>query len=480
MIRSLIATLPAFFAALLLTFTPLSEAHANSLLGDKLTLRDENKMGREFDQVIRSQMGMVGDTYITDFVTDVVKRIEDGKRPMPFKIKSAVIANPLMNAFAIPGGFIYIFTGLIQEVTSECQLAGVISHELAHVSQRHVVQRIEKQKKIGLLSTVGVLTGLLLGIASGSGDGAAVGTALALGSSGAATQAMLNYSRDDENEADHVGLNALVKAGYNPQGMPQMFEIMRKNKWFDSGSQMPAYLSTHPGTADRITYLNDRIARMPKEFSQRTDDNTRLHRVQVLVRAKMSPANTALAYWDDKKANGLTPMEHAGRGIALTRLKKMDEAEKAYEIALEQDGNDPLISREAGIFYFKTGRAEKAFTLLQKATIQNSRDAIGLFYLARLQSEAKQYRQAIANMQKVEKLVPEDWEVHHHLGMILGESGDTFGGNLHLAYAGVYSMNLRKTTLHAQKAKALAKTDAQQEEIKKLDALIKERAKLKK
>ncbi|WP_319542531.1 M48 family metalloprotease [uncultured Pseudodesulfovibrio sp.] len=475
-----LATLPAFFAALLVFLAPMVDAHANSLLGDKLTLRDENKMGREFDQVIRSHMNMVGDTYITDFVGEVVDRIVTGKRPMPFKVQSAVIANPIMNAFAIPGGFIYIFTGLIQEVTSESQLAGVISHELAHVSQRHVVNRIEKQKKIGLLSTVGVLTGLLLGIATGSGDGAKMGTALAMGSSGAATQAMLNYSRDDENEADHVGLNALVKAGYNPQGMPQMFEIMQKNKWFDSGSQMPAYLSTHPGTSDRITYLNDRIARMPKEFTLRKDDNTRLHRVQVLVRAHMSPANTALAYWNDKMAGGLTPMEIAGRGVALYRLKKMDEAEKAFETALSQDGNDPLISREAGIFYFKTGRADTAFALLQKATIQNSRDAIGLFYLARLQSEAKQYKQAIFNMQKVEKLVPEDWEVHHHLGMILGESGDNFGGNLHLAYAGVYSMDIRKATLHAQKASALATTDAQQEEVKRLKELIEERAKLKK
>ncbi|NDV19413.1 M48 family metalloprotease [Pseudodesulfovibrio sp. JC047] len=470
--------LPAFFAALLLTFTPMVNAQANPLLGEKLTLRDENKLGREFDQVIRSQMGMVGDTYITDFVTDVVNRIVDGKRPMPYTVKSAVIANPIMNAFAIPGGFIYIFTGLIQEVTTEAQLAGVISHELAHVSQRHVVHRIEKQKKIGLLSTVGVLTGLLLGIASGSGDAGKIGTAIAMGSSGAATQAMLNYSREDENEADHVGLNALVKAGYNPQGMPQMFEIMQKNKWFDSGSHMPAYLSTHPGTDDRITYLNDRIARMPKEFSQRTDDNTRLHRVQVLVRGHMSPPKSALAYWNDKMATGLTPMEHAGRGITLSRLKKMDEAQKAFETALAQDSNDPLISREAGIFYFKTGQADKAFPLLQKATIQNSRDAIGLFYLARLQSEAKQYRQAIANMQKVEKLVPEDWEVHHHLGMILGESGDTFGGNVHLAYGGLYSMNMRKAKLHAQKATALAQTDAQKETVKQLEERIKERAEL--
>ena len=463
---------------MLLIFAPALDAHANMLLGDKLTLRDENKMGREFDQIIRSQMGMVGDPYITEYVAEVVDRIVAGKRPMPYRVKSAVIANPIMNAFAIPGGFIYIFTGLIQEVTSESQLAGVIAHELGHVSQRHVVNRIEKQKKIGLLTAAGTLAGILLGVAGG-GDAAQLGTALALGSTGAATQAMLHYSREDENEADHVGLNALVKAGYNPKGMPQLFEIMMKNRWFGSGSHIPAYLSTHPGTTDRITYLNDRIERMPKEFTLRKDDNTRLHRVQVLVRSQMSPAKTALAYWDNKQTP-LTPLEHAGRGITLMRLKRMDEAATAFDTALKMDNKDPLITREAGIFEFKTGNANKAFALLQKAVIQNPKDAIALFFLARLQSEAKQYPQAINNMRKVEKLVPEDWEVHHHLGMILGESGDAFGGNLHLAYAGVYSMDLRKAQLHAGKASTLAKTDSDREEVKKLNELINERAKLKK
>ncbi|MGE4191976.1 MAG: M48 family metalloprotease [Pseudodesulfovibrio sp.] len=477
--RTPLAVLPALLAALLLVVAPATSARAD-LLGDKLTLRDENKMGREFDTIIRSQMPMVGDTYITDYVAEVVTRVVTGKRPMPYQIKSAVIANPLINAFAIPGGFIYIFTGLIQDVETESQLAGVVAHELAHVSQRHVVNRLEKQKKISLLSTAGILAGVLLGVATGGSSGAAAGQALMIGSSGVATAAMLHYSQEDEREADQVGMNSLVKAGYNPEGMPQTFEIMLKNKWYDSSSSMPSYLSTHPGTEERIGYLNDRIARMPTEFTTRKDDNTRLKRVQVLVRSRMSPANTALAYWDDMKQADYTAMDWVGRGVTLERLKRIEEAQKAFDSALAMDRNDQLVVREAGIFYFKTGRPDQALPLLQQAAIMNQRDAMALFYLARLQAEAKQYGQAAKNMTKVNELVPEDWEVHQHLGMILGESGDAFSGNLHLAYSGVYSMDLGKARRYMNQAQALATTEAQKEQLQQLSETIKTRAALKK
>ena len=161
--------------------------------------------------------------------------------------------------------------------------------------------------------------------------------------------------------------------------------------------------------------LQDRIQRMPPEFLERHEDSTLLKKIQCLVRSKMSPANTALAYWDNKPKSDYTPMDHVGRGNALMRLKKMEEARAAFETALSKAGDDPMVAREAGIYYFTVGSPDRAVGLLQKAVIQNKRDALALFYLARLQAESKQFPQAIANMRKVEELVPEDWEVHHHL-----------------------------------------------------------------
>lgn len=475
--RKTSATLAALLAVLVLILTPAADARAD-LFGDKLTLRDENKMGREFDQIIRSHMAVVGDTYITDYVDRVVARVVTGKRPMPYRVTSTVIANPLLNAFAIPGGFIYVFTGLIQAVETEAQLAGVIAHELGHVSQRHVVKRIEKQKRVSVLSTAGMLAGLLLGAVTGGDTASQAGQALVVGSAGAGAAAMLQYSQEDEREADHVGLNSMVKAGYNPMGLPETFEIMLKNRWFDSGSDVPSYLSTHPGLSDRITYLKDRIKRMPPQFLTRHEDTALLKKIQCLIRSKMSPANTALAYWESKPESEYIPMDYAGRGNALMRLKKMDDARKSFETALAKAGNDPMVAREAGIFNFTIGNHGKAAGLLQKAVIQNTHDALALFYLARLQAEAGQYDRAIGNMRKVEHLVPEDWEVHHHLGMILGESGDHFGGNLHLGYAAAYSMNLTKARRHRGQAGELAETDAQREQVKELTELIEERAKI--
>ena len=469
--------LPALLAALTLILAPAGVARAGIMGPDKLTIRDENKLGAQFDQIIRSQMPMVGDTYITSYVDKLVQNVVMAKRPMPFHVKSAVVANPILNAFAIPGGYIYVFTGLIQEVTSESQLVGVIAHELAHVSQRHVAQRIEKQKKIGMLSMVGTVAGIFLGVAGGKGS-AKMGQALAMSSQGMATAAMLTYSQQDEQEADHVGMNSLVGAGYNPMGMPETFEIMMKNRWFDSGSQMPSYLSTHPGLADRIIYLKDRIKRMPATFTERKDDNTTLHKVQCLIRAKMSSATTAKAYWDSKPESEYTAMDYVGKGIVMERLKDRSEATACFDKALKMDGEDPLVCREVGIFYVETGKQNEAFKFLQKALIKNRHDALGLFYLAKLQAQIKDYTRAAANMRTVMAMVPEDSEVHQSLGMILGESGDTFGGNLQLAYAALYSNDTRRANYYREQAATAATTDAQQKELQALDQAIKLRAAL--
>ena len=465
--------LPAFAAMIAMLLAPVSTARSQLMQG-KLTIRDENRMGAEFDQIIRSMMPMVGDTYITDYHDEMVERVVKAKKPMPFRITSAVVRNSMLNAFAIPGGYIYTFTGLIQAVETESQLAAVIAHELAHVSQRHVAGRIEKQQRLALLGTAGALAGILIGMAGGG----KAGQALAVGAQGAASQAMLKYSRDDEREADHVGLNAMVKAGYNPKGMPETFQIMLKNRWFSGGGEIPSYLTTHPGLNERIGYLRDRIERLPAAFSEREDDNTRLRRIQVLIRSKMDDATVALGHFNNLEAATMTAMDHVGRGIVLERLKRRDEAAAAFMTAAAMAADDALVAREVGIFHYKTGDRNQAFRHLHQAVIGNRRDALALFYLARLQADDGDYARAEKNMRLVASIVPEDAEVHRHLGRIVGESGDAFGGNLHLAYASVYSRNLRKARYHAGKAKTLAQTSAQKTELDVLNAVIKAREEL--
>ncbi len=452
---------------------PPTSSHA---LFESLSIKDEKKMGRKFDATLRAKMAVVGDPLIDSYIKDIVDKIVKAKRPMPFKIKSAVIANNSMNAFAIPGGYIYIFTGLIANAENESELAGVIAHELGHVSERHMAKRLEKAKYVGIASMVGAVAGIFLGVAGGSNSGK-LGQAVIMGSQAGAQQAMLAYSRSDERDADHVGFNTMVEAGFNPNGMPDMFTIMQKKKWFSGNTTaVPSYFMTHPGLTERIGYLKGRIKRMPKRFSERKDDNTRLKRVQAMIQAKLTPADAALGTYKTKPESEYTALDYLGRGIVLLRLKQTQKAEEWIQKALDADSEDPLVLREAGRFYYKTGQAAKAGMLLQKAVFKAPKDALALFYLSLLQAENGDYNRAIPAMRKVLTSVPEDAEVHYYLGKILGESGDDFGGYLHLAYSELYLLHIRKAQTHATKAESLAKTDKEKEEVEKLKETIKKKS----
>lgn len=465
-IRKILAT---FLVTLLTTSMVVSPAVAQF---DSLTLKKEREMGKEFDSMLRARMPMVEDPMITDYIKGIVDRIVEAKRPMPFEIKSAVINNQALNAFAIPGGYIYVFTGLILNVQDESQLAGVIAHELGHVSERHMARRLEKAKTVSIATMAGVVAGVFLGIAGGGHNAKNLGSALIAGSQAGGAAAMLGYSRDDEREADHVGLSSLVKAGYNPKGMPEMFTLMQKKKWFSGGGDIPSYLSTHPGLTERTTYLNERISRMSDKFTERTSDNAMLKKVQVLLRSKLTTPEDALGYFKSIPDSDVTALDYMGRGIALLRLKKMAEAEEWYTKALALDENDPIILREAGWYYYKVGNSAKAAGLLQKSIIKKPDDALSMFYLSLLQAENGDYEQAIPTMRRVLQIVPEDGEVHYYLGKFLGESGDTFNGHLHLAYSYIYYMKKDKARYHLGKATALAKTPDQEEKVKEVKELL--------
>lgn len=443
-------------------------AHAG-LFGD-FTVEDERELGQKYYTLIKSRYPVVEDPEIVGYITDVVNRVADTLPPIPYDITTTVIRNNSINAFATPAGYVYIFTGLVQEFDTESELAGVIAHELAHVTQRHVAKRIEKQQ----IAQLGLLAGMLAGFFLGQGGGENqknAGTAVMAGTLAGTTSAMLKYSREDEREADQVGMNYLTSAGYNPHGMSNAFKKIRHKQRL-SGSSIPPYMSTHPAADERISYLDGRIQRLPDVKRNPRIDNSRFSRIKTLVTSRFGDADKSLSIFSDTD----TALANMGRGIVHLRKKRVAAAGENFERAVELAPNDPLILREAGRYHYKVGDAQKAQAYLFKAALKNPDDLIALFYLARLEADKGKTKQAVKYYKRILKQIPEDSEVHYHLGRTLGESGDAFGGHLHLAYWGLYSLNQKQAKTNLARAKKFAKTEEENKRLAKLEEVFKSRA----
>ncbi|NDV22637.1 M48 family metalloprotease [Desulfovibrio sp. JC022] len=447
------------------------QATANSLFGD-FTVKDEIRLGKEFDKMVRSRLPVILDPQIDGYVKNLVDRIAKHIPPQPFPIKATVIRNNAMNAFAVPGGYVYVYTGLILNMKHEAELAAVIGHELAHVSLRHVARRMEKMKMVSFASMLGTLAGMLVGIAGGGSNMGNLGSAIAMGSMGGAKSAYLNYTQENEREADHLGMNYLVAAGYNPESMVDGFKVMKQRQWHISNTNIPTYLSTHPGLDSRIGYLEDRFKRMPPEYFKRKNDDAAFFKVQTLIRARLTSPDVALAHYLAIPENKRTCLDHLGLGIVYSRTKKYKLAEQEFNKARALCPSDTLILREQGRFYFTIGKMDKASPLLREAYLRNPRDVMALFFIARIEGVRKNYKQAILTMRRVAEMVPHDQEIHYHLGRMLGESGHYFQAHAQLAYAALYGHDIKQAQFHLKKAEGLAKTKKQRAELKKLQETI--------
>ncbi len=421
--------------------------------------------------MVHSRLPVVLDPQITDYVKDLVARVAKQMPPQPFPITAAVIQNNSMNAFAVPGGYIYIYTGLLLNLKHESELAAVIGHELAHVSLRHVARRMEKMQLVNIASMLGTLAGMMIGM-SGGGNSASIGQALAMGSMAGAQSAYLSYTQENEREADHLGMNYLIKAGFNPTSMVDSFKAMKQRQWYVSNTNIPTYLSTHPGLDARIDYLNERFRRMPPEYFRRQNDDAKFYKIKTLIRARMTDPEVAIAHYNNIPENKRTCLDHLGQGIILSRMKKNVEAEAAFEQARQECPGETLILRELGRFYFTIGKMDKASPLLREAYMRDPQDAMTLFFIARVEGSRKNYKQAILTMRKVAEMVPKDQEIHYHLGRMLGESGNYFEAHVQLAYAALYGRTPKQATFHLKKAEGLAKTPEQKKELRKLQEII--------
>ena len=458
--RSAVRRVMALLVLLLFLTVQLVAVPAQAFFFGGVTIKDEKEMGHKFDVMVRSNMGIVEDPEVSLYVNQIVDRLVKTLPPQPFNFKAAVILHNALNAFAVPGGYVYVFTGLIMNLEKEEDLAGVLAHELAHVTQHHVASRLERAQFV----TLGSLLLAIAGVAVGGSSGGAI----AVGALGAGQSAMLNYSRIDETEADQIGLQYLVAAGYPPQGMVDGFKVLRQKSWM-SGTNVPTYLSTHPAIGDRINGLQARIQGMGKSVQGRKQDNKRFTRVKTLLWARYGDEQAAQQRFSGK--DGLSCM---GRGIVLARINRVTEANKAFDEALAASPNDPLVLREAGAFHYRKGDMSRADGLLRQAMRLDPRDYMASFFYARMLDETGRQAQASQYYKEVLRYVPEDAEVHEAYARSLGKTGDSAGAYIHMAYSALYSNNKKQAERYFNQAKALS-GKANPRDFQKLEAAYKER-----
>ncbi len=463
MIRSrLIKFKLTFILTLALVFPPFTgEA---SIFGE-FTISDEAELGRKVHKLIQANYKVVQDPEVTSYILEITEKLQNSAPPQPFPLQVDVVEHRSLNAFATVAGYMVLFSGMILSMETESELAAIMSHEYAHITQRHVARNIERSKKVSIGSLLGIIAGVLVG--------ADAGGALAVGSMAGAQSALLSYSREDEREADQVGLNYMIRAGYNPQGMVSAMQKIRRLQFFAGGS-IPSYLSTHPGVDERISYLRNRLQRLDPEIIERRDDNTRLRRVQTLLRARHEDPSKALSFFADQMED--TCLALLGQGIANSRMNRINEARQNFSRLLECDNNDSLFLREAGRFYFQYGQLDQAGELLQKAVMLNPDDTIALLFYARVLSEKGHESNAIDYFGRVLERLPENPDAHEHLARTYGLKGDNFMAHLHMAFAHLYNNERTRAEFHRARVKELAVNHEQKELIKDLEEVYEERS----
>jgi Putative Zn-dependent protease, contains TPR repeats len=292
----------------------------------------ERRLGQAVMRQVHKDPSLIEDPEVESYIQSIgyqlVANSDDNRIPFTF----FMLKDPVINAFAAPGGVVGINSGVILTTETESELAGVMAHEISHVTQRHMARTFEAASKFSLPMMAAMLGALALGIA----DPGAAQAALAL-ISGLGTQYQINFTRENEEEADRVGMQLLARAGFDPRGMPGFFEKLQQNSRYYRG-KVPEFLQTHPLTTTRIA---DSIARAesypPREH--KSSIGYKLIRAKIMADSHEQPKEAVKFFADRLDTNGYPDQVTAryGYALALTNANLFVEAREQLQQLLMED-----------------------------------------------------------------------------------------------------------------------------------------------
>ena len=297
-----------------------------------LSKSTEARIGRAIMRDIRASGMVVEDPQIAEYINEIGYRIAAQTNDGDHEFTFFVVDDARINAFALPGGYIGVHTGLIEASRNEDELAGVVAHEVAHVTQRHIARAVHASSRQSMLSTALMLGAMILGAAGGDPDVVQAGMAI---SQGGSAQQQINFTRSNEYEADRIGIKALTAAGFDAYGMASFFEVMSRQDTSSPDSRIPDFLRTHPVTTDRISEARARADDYPRIYSE-DSQGYGIARSRIVVQ-RFDTAKGAVEHFERVPYSQQSEFERYGRAVAYQRDGRHADANKIFAELLAAD-----------------------------------------------------------------------------------------------------------------------------------------------
>lgn len=390
-------------------------------LGDvasgELSVQAEKKVGQQIMHEIRRQeLSYLDDPDIESYLNQLGGRLSAYSADPGYGFYFFGINDLSINAFAMPGGYIGVHTGLILAAQGESELAGVLAHEISHVTQRHLARQLFQSKRIGMASMLAMGLALLAASSNPQAAGAAIATSQA-----GAMSSQLAFSRDFERESDRMGFEMLNKAGFDPRGMALFFErLQQTTRLYENNAG--AYLQTHPLTSERIGDMQNRDQFLPY---RQVPDSLDFLLVKARLRAMQGRADEAVRQFADLLAERKFQSEAAtryGYALALSRAQQWEAAWREIEAVRALRQSSGLIEHLAADIRIGMGDAKRGLQIYREAMLRYPLDRSLVYGLGAALVGSGQFADALRFAESQLRGAPGDVRLHRlraqsHAGM---------------------------------------------------------------
>ena len=387
-------TQSVLLSALLITAMPVALADDLPDLGEsaraELSPQVERRIGESIMNEIRlREPSYVDDPEINDYLNSLGRRLVEASANPTGDFSFFAIRDNSVNAFAMFGGFIGVNTGTILTAQTESELAGVIAHEISHVTQNHLARQLAKEKQNTIPSLIAMAVGILAARSNTDVAAAAVTSAQA-----GLVQAQLAYTRDFEREADRGGYQTLLKAGFDVRGMGDFFERLQKaGRLYDNNA--PVYLRSHPLTVERISDMQNRAQSSPY---RQIVSSLEFYLVRAKLRAQTGAAREAVTEFQTQLRERKYVSQaaaHYGLAFAFLRAKDTAAARREMDAIVALRASSPIISGLAAEIAGSSGDFAGAQTIYKDALQRFPQSHALVYGYAESLYAGKQYEQAL-------------------------------------------------------------------------------------